>query len=88
MNKHQKYLDEVIHELMDHNNTDYNVISGSPKIVALKELVDRVTPMKVIEKENIISAIVECANCGNDLNDGGKYCYECGQALDWSEDDD
>lgn len=35
------------------------------------------------------SLISECPTCGKFVSDGikQKYCYECGQALKWSDDE-
>lgn len=29
-----------------------------------------------------------CPKCGNELDDGDKVCHECGQFIDWSEDEE
>lgn len=34
------------------------------------------------------SIITECPNCRNRVRKNNKYCNECGQKLDWSEDND
>ena len=56
----------------------------------LKELVDKATPNKV---EKNIEGASYCPNCKvvvankniiNDLN----YCHYCGQAIDWSDEDE
>ena len=28
-----------------------------------------------------------CPKCGNELDEGDKVCHECGQLIDWSEDE-
>lgn len=32
--------------------------------------------------------ITECPNCRNRVRKNNKYCNECGQKLDWSDDND
>lgn len=34
------------------------------------------------------SIITECPNCRNRVRKNNKYCNECGQKLDWSDDND
>lgn len=57
------------------------------EISLLGELVDKTVPMNVITKEKID----RCASCESmlNLNDIAKrhirYCYYCGQAIDWSK---
>ena len=49
----------------------------------LQELVDRATPRKPIKDSYSISA---CSNCGCIFLKGKQnYCSECGQALDWGD---
>ena len=50
----------------------------------LLELVDRDTPMKVKNKQHGI-----CPNCDQNFSFMHiKYCFECGQRLDWSDHDE
>ena len=53
-------------------------------IKILKELVDRATPKKPKDIPN--STWVECPNCGDTKIN--KFCPNCGQAIDWNEDDE
>lgn len=41
--------------------------------------------LKVNKSANIIT---ECPNCRNRVRKNNKYCNECGQKLDWSDDND
>lgn len=63
----------------------------------LKELVDKETPMKplvteVVDDNGAIDYDRSCPNCKElmystsdleDWSDGIKYCWNCGQKLDW-----
>ena len=64
-------------------------------IKPIKELVDKATPRKPIEISHIGLygwACPSCANCVSNYPKRGhdkiKFCYSCGQALDWSEEDE
>ena len=55
----------------------------------LQELVDKATPKKpkriiAWDKTNFYY----CHECNVDVYIGMKYCCECGQALDWSDEDE
>lgn len=63
----------------------------------LQELVDKATPKKVKiiydddwdEFGNRMIFEERCPICNEDIGDvGGAYCHSCGQALDWSDEDD
>ena len=63
----------------------------------LKELVGKTIPKKGEIKRriglglfnNVIVKYYICPNCGNEFAEGNhNYCFNCGQALDWSEEDD
>lgn len=62
----------------------------------IKELVDRATPKKPLIDENweMAGYYYVCPNCRSLLCKFGKeydygfYCSQCGQELDWSEEDD
>ena len=64
-------------------------------IVLIKELVDRATPKKPINKTKNSNIryencdIVICPHCGKKLKlkSKGKYCDKCGGALDWSDEE-
>lgn len=53
------------------------------------QALEKQVPKKVIWK-NEIFLWAYCPNCGNDICDEDnvelKFCTDCGQALDWSED--
>ncbi len=57
----------------------------------LKELVEKATPKKAIKSDvqNIrYITKYECPNCGGNFT--GQlldYCYHCGQAIDWSDEE-
>lgn len=60
----------------------------------LQELTDKATPRKVRRFEEIVNGRVDyhresCDVCDTVLfeYEAPRYCHECGQALDWSEDE-
>ena len=87
MNKYQEALDELFD----------NATNGEPLYVKqkyfngiqeckneLQELVDKATPKKPMYAKRYPSS--SCPNCFSNLGDN-KYCRDCGQAIDWSEDE-
>lgn len=66
---------------------DYPTLEMSGDIKTLQELVDKETPMKVEEELELF----RCPNCNEKLllyKCSITYCYECGQKLDWSDNND
>jgi hypothetical protein len=49
-----------------------------------EELVERGTPKKPTFVESYPSG--ECPNCETSIG-GRNYCHNCGQAIDWSDDE-
>ena len=64
----------------------------------IRDLVDKAIPKKVKEVNHIFlcgeydSTSAICPTCESSVSfdglDGNYYCHVCGQALDWSEDDE
>lgn len=57
----------------------------------LQELVEKATPKKpleVCEYDFDVYLFGKCPVCGEGCNNGMNYCDTCGQALDWSEEDE
>lgn len=46
------------------------------------------TVMGGLKANKSASIITECPNCRNRVRKNNKYCNECGQKLDWSEEND
>ena len=58
----------------------------------LKELVEKASPMKVEKQENLyyVNDTWMCPTCGKMFEIGDDtytYCPDCGQKLDWSEEE-
>ena len=70
MNKHQEALNNL--NLTARKMEDIRVI---------QELVDKETPMKPLRY-----GCIQCGNCLNVILGTSKYCSNCGQAIDRSED--
>lgn len=69
-------------------------ILSDEDFAAVTKLIDRAIPKKVKRVEEIINNRVDfhqefCDTCGTELHEyeEHKHCHECGQAIDWSEDE-
>lgn len=109
MNKYQDALDrlkhinldlileklghEVADEVSDYGMCNYPNLEMSYDIDAIQELVDRATPKKCEEKEQIVNGIsiihAVCPNCGIEIDEFEHFkgCPYCLQALDWSDEE-
>ena len=88
MNKYQEALDFVKKHLDSKQDLE--------KVEVLQELVDKTTPKKPINRINYRTDInaYYCPNCNGFIcnyydkdNERDDYCCNCGQALDWSDED-
>ena len=102
MNKYQEALADVATETVDRLADGYyqpktveHFHSGAIDI--LRELVEKATPKKTLiafaDGVNVDGSIVQrtalvCPSCKSLLVEGRKYCFSCGQALDWRCKDD
>lgn len=95
MNKHQEALDEIYSLALPCQEETYKHRSEylRERYDLLKRLIDKETPMKV---ENIDLYIDDyenyggdCPKCGYPVNEKREpnYCGECGQAIDWSDEE-
>ena len=90
MSKYQEALDYLVGELKGCDEAisdfEYQQELNAKRETAeklLQELVDKTTPKKPYDKGDYYI----CPNCSNDRCVCGKFCPNCGQALDWSGDD-
>lgn len=103
MNKYQEALDELQKHLQDRRYPTYNskAMNMSEIITIIKELVDKTIPTKpynqmmtsCLEGTNSNrTAIYElsCRNCDSTFEENcdDLNCKYCGQALDWSNNED
>ena len=65
---------------------DYEETGLTPEQV--QELKDKNTPKKPIEHKTKFAPIYECPSCGCVDVYRQKSCDDCGQRLDWSEEDE
>lgn len=86
MNKYQKALDYFIRWLNPYEE-DYNHDKYLEHKKNLRELIDKATPKKPIRfKNSIYISNPKCPICQTIPHTGNqKYCVECGQKLDWSD---
>lgn len=96
MNKYEEALDWLTWRCMEPND-DYEglVYDQVPdfeieaNIEPLRELIERATPTK-LRKTNFTRRCPSCNRQMSNLKNAHpniKFCPNCGQALDWSEDD-
>lgn len=88
MNKYQEALDNVYEELKRRPLVFESRLLKTSKPL-LQELVDKATPFKPLNKEiegvNFVH-YGQC-KCGCEVWENYEFCTDCGQALDWSEDE-
>ena len=82
MTESQKALSQFIAFINKHAPNKVDEISSATS--EMKKLVDKATPKKPTFVESYPSG--ECPNCDESIG-GRNYCHNCGQALDWSEND-
>ena len=77
LNKYE-YFKTVIKKRLTTNEHSYDIVSDLLEIVELRQ------PKKVIFDD-----IYFCPNCNQDWDYGMRsFCVSCGQALDWSNDNE
>jgi hypothetical protein len=84
MNESQKALSQFIAFANKHAPNKVDEITSA--ITEIKRLIDKETPIKVIDKKFGIGIFGKCI-CGNKISDVDRCCNNCGQRIDWSEDE-
>lgn len=89
MNKYQEALEHIIK--CDREDCGMSYLSDAYRndLSVLRELVDKATPNKPIKdrpsKIRYVQTYV-CPSCRNSFSgEISRFCYHCGQALDWSD---
>ncbi len=81
MNKYQEAISNYFTAKLNFDNEMYKAMD------LLEELADKSTPMKTIFSKEL--GVTTCGSCKKYLVSSNnwipKYCSECGQALDWSD---
>lgn len=89
----EKEVDELNDCIANNDKAQHFFISNQEAIIkklenVLQELVDKATPIKPIKDEPSQIRYVQtykCPKCGGSFSGTiSKYCYHCGQAIDWS----
>lgn len=86
MNKYQVAFNEV----KEHITSKHHWWSTQDKrkhLATLQELVDKETPMKPPLKWECAKPQTRC-KCSAGVERYNRYCWNCGQKLDWSDTDD
>ena len=87
MNKYEKAYKQLHRMILNDYSMGSRIIND---FNPLKELVERTTPKKYYNPPTQGYIDYECPNChkylcSNERKTHYKYCYRCGQALDWSD---
>lgn len=82
-NKYQEALNKV---LIDNPKIQLTTSDIHSSILVLKKLVDKETPKKPLEIGNIL-VMDGCPKCRMPISTRYNYCPECGQKLDWSDEE-
>ena len=96
MNKYEDALDWLIYRCMepndDYGGLDYEQVPYfeiEVNIEPLRDLIDRATPTKLIKTKHTR----RCPSCNRQMSNfknahpNIKFCPNCGQSLDWGEDE-
>ena len=78
--EHYKY--GISHDIFSEPVTSYAKIAV--------DALEKQNPQKIINKDYFYGYVLKCPVCGQNIHEGAygskaNYCYECGQALDWSD---
>ena len=82
MSKYQEALDTISYMTNVNLLTIREISLTKPLVGLLQELVDRDTPMKPDYPKEYPSAC--CPKCSQNLGDN-NFCRNCGQRIDWNE---
>ena len=89
MSKYQQALDELralVHSELDGTRMLDEYLKHCD---TLQKLVDKATPKKPIKSNNpLFDYMVFCPACNKSMSFKNYYCGSCGQAVDWSGEDD
>ncbi len=94
MNKYQEALDRIMNDDYDFPNDYY----GEDRATAmerdeetLQKLIERATPKKPLHEVMLFcDEYIEtrlCPNCNENLPFKCNYCMDCGQSLDWGDEE-
>lgn len=90
--KYQEALDNFknLSHIRNADRITINIALLEKDSATLQELVDKETPKKITIVEGIDNAMYFCPECGSYLCEEPKlnYCSNCGQKLDWSEENE
>lgn len=92
MNKHRFAFDTIKLWVKPWEVTEDVFEEGKPNrkkqfLEIIEELVEKATPKKPKESDHAPYHTF-CGSCGGLVFDSHNYCSKCGQALDWSNDDE
>lgn len=93
MNKYKESLEHIVGFIPTLTSPRNGKKFLFESINLIQELVDKETLKKIIKNNEledcdrymIVSECWNCPSCKNRLFTGDNYCRKCGQALDWSE---
>ena len=85
MNKYQEAFKKIKNVVVFNKN----YIEYQNSLEYIKELVDKATPKEPIFPGENYFFLWKCPSCNQDFisDSANNYCSNCGQTLDWSEDE-
>ena len=83
MNKYEEALNMLLMRTSEHLGFEMNYEKN-----LLQELVDKATQKKVVNwlRDKSMACCPYCGSAGHSEEEH-KYCYYCGQAIDWSDEE-
>ena len=90
--KYQEALNNLRKFEREHNMLKFGDVVPQPNSDTLQELVDKETPMKPLtntrfdEESKVYLSISSCKRCTYFVGRFQPYCEECGQKLEWGDD--
>lgn len=61
------------------------VIELSDSLITLKDALEKQVPKSYDIRCNASGVCYDCPECGVKIDRYDKYCFSCGQRIDWSE---
>ena len=74
--------------LIDQNSKDWLDERDIPVLEKAIEVCKKEVPKKVVLSRDFNTVKFYCPTCGNHPLGGKSRCSECGQVIDWSEEDE
>lgn len=77
--------EEAIHRITDHNRVHHLSEPRGVYITEALQMAIEALERQIPKKPNIYNKFERYCECGAIVKTYQNYCYDCGQALDWSD---